>query len=231
MPLSATVGAASAASFGAGNTTPRLTFQAGTFTTTDTSSPSFSMAIGAAVPYRRIIVCLSFRLDTSTNPNFPTVTVAGQSCTRVTGIIQDTTTSNVTRVGSAIYLTDANVTSGTTATVAISRSGTLFTRTFAATYSIVKNNPLVAVNTQAQLANPTTFTSPKQASQVGVAVGGAGTLSTLTSFSLTGAVTSNYNSGVQEFGGLVTGVAGTGNITYTSVGTSASMYALLAVWR
>ena len=67
--------------------------------------------------------------------------------------------------------------------------------------------------------------------EVGVAVGGAGTLSTLTSFSLTGAVTSNYNSGVQEFGGLVTGVAGTGNITYTSVGTSASMYALLAVWR
>lgn len=234
MPLLGTTGsvAATAYGFGSFNPVPVLTFGAGTFTTVDNSTITFSsLGIGAANTFRRVIVCCAFRLDVSTNPAYPTVTVGGASTTRISQWISNTTTSSVARVGVALYITTGYFATGTTANIVVTRSGTLITRCFASTYSIVKNGTLVVVDNQAGSANPTNYTSTKTAAQVGVAVAGAGTLSTLTSFSLTGAVTSNYNSGVQESGGLATGVAGTGTITYTSVGTSSTMYALLVVWR
>lgn len=234
MPLLGTRGsvAATAYGFGSFDPVPVLSFGAGTFTTVDNSTITFSsLGIGAANTFRRVIVCCAFRLDASTSAAFPTVTVGGAATQFLLGEIQDPNTNFVTRVGLALYITSAYFPTGTTANIVITRSGTSFTRCFASTYSIVKNGTLVVVNSQAGTANPTNYTSTKTSQQVGVAVAGPGTTGTLTSFSITGAAISNYNSGVQELGGLASATAVTGTITYTSVGTSSTMRALLVVWR
>lgn len=234
MPLLSTTGSVAATGYGFGsfNPIPVLTFGAGAFDTVDQTTVTFAgLSIGTANASRRVIVCCAFRLDTSTSPTYPTVTVGGLGTTGVSGSISDTTSSNVVRVGVAVYITNGFIQSGTTANVVVTRAGTTLTRCFVSTYSIVKGAGLLVVDNQAGSANPTNYTSTKTAQQVGVAVAGAGTTGTLTGFSLTGAVTSNYNSGVQELGGLASGIAGTGTITYTSTGTSSTMRALLVVWR
>lgn len=97
--------------------TPVLTFQ--TFandTTSFTASYSFtSQAIGTAASDRYIIVCVSNRNSAGTN-SVNSVTVAGTSCTNLTS----------SEVGSglcSIWITNSPITTGTTATIDVTMTG------------------------------------------------------------------------------------------------------------
>jgi len=214
-----------------------LEFGSGTATGTNATSYSFTgMSIGTANSGRYVVVCISYRQDANTSPDYPTVTVAGQSTTLIASTQNSTATTSVVRTGAAIYLTDNPVTSGTTATVAISKNAVNFSRMFASTYAITKNAPLVLVDSQASAigtpTSPQDFTVSKSSSQVGVGMLAAFTNNTLTSFAVSGVGTENYNSGVLENGGLLSAtITGSGTLTFTTTGTDSTPRCCLAIWR
>src|SRR5262245_65187574 len=72
---------------------------------------NFTQAIGAAAADRYVVVALSMQIDLSL-----TVTVAGQACTRVAQIAAG--------IFNELWITNAPVTSGTTATVSLSGTHT-----------------------------------------------------------------------------------------------------------
>lgn len=212
---------------------PLLTFGQGAFDTSSQLSYTFSnLNIGTANTNRRVIVGIAFRRDATTSPAYPTVTVAGQSCTRIIGEISNTTTSSVLRVGMAVYITDAAVTSGSTANVVVSyASGVTMTRCFTSTYSIVKNGTLVQESALSGASNPT-ITSIKTSNMVGVAVSGSSTTGSITSDpTITGPVSVDYASGVQGTAAYMSAtVTGAGAIDFTTNGTGAQSRAAVVLW-
>lgn len=202
---------------------PTLTFGAGASSATDGLSYTFSLSIGAADANRRVIVGVVYRRDATTSPAFPTVTVAGQACTRVDGIMNDTSTSNTFRIAAAIYITDAAVTTGTTASVVISyASGSNMTRGMASTYSIVKPTALVQEFSDTASGAPTaTITSTKTVSMVGVAVLSSSVTTSISSTSITGEATVDFDSGTVDTTGAYESatVTGSGTITFTTSGS------------
>jgi len=214
---------------------PNIAFGAGAYDITDQNSTTFSsIAIGTALPTRKVLVCVGYRVISATYVSPATITVAGQSCS----VIAQSNSAGgpgTAYIFAAVYITNAAVTSGTTANVVVTvPSGEIMSRCFVSTYSITKNSALSldqALATGATGANPSTQTSTLMTGQVGVFVALASTTSGLTSMSLSGSLTSNYNSGVQELGILASGiVTGAGNCTATTVGTGSTARTILATW-
>lgn len=108
--------------------------QATAFNNADLTTYSFtSTAIGTASSDRYVAVAIGTR-DTGTN-SISSVTVAGQSCTALV-------TSGSTTDPRAIFITDAPVTSGTTATVAVTMANTNL-RCGIGVYTITGGVPIV----------------------------------------------------------------------------------------
>jgi hypothetical protein len=211
---------------------PVLTFGEGDFTISDLLSYTFSnLNIGTANTNRRVIVGIAVRRNATISPAYPTVTVAGQSCTRIIGELSSTGTSSAIRVGMAVYITDAAVTSGSTANVVVAySSGPTMTRCFASTYSIVKNGTLVQESALSGSSNPT-ITSTKTSNMVGVAVSGSGTTGTISAPTITGPVSVDYASGIQEAGAYISAtVTGAGDIEFDAYGTGATSRAAVVLW-
>lgn len=220
-------------STGAVNPVPVLSFHYGAASIVDQSTVTFTAAdIGTANESRNVIVCCAYRTDPSTDDSFPTVTVGGAATTRVAGQV-NTTAGTVNRIGVALYITSNYFPTGSTADIVVTRGGTVLTRCLVSAYRIVKNGPLVVVLNQNTSPGSTVFVNNtlQTADRVGIAVLGAETTSALSAFSLSGAVTSDFNSGVQELGGLASGMSSLGFITYSSTGSGSSVRALLVVWR
>jgi hypothetical protein len=213
---------------------PQIIFGAGAFDLTDQNSTTFSsLAIGPALPTRKVLVCVSDRVGLATYVSPATVTVAGQSCSVIAqsnGVGSPTTQY----ILAGIYITDAEVTSGTTANVVVTvPSGETMSRCYVSTYAITKNSALSldqAIGSSAA-TNPSTQTSTLQTGQAGILLASAATTSGLSSMSLTGPLTSNYSSGVQEFGIHASAVViGAGTCTATTVGTGSIARTVLATW-
>jgi hypothetical protein len=199
---------------------PTLTFGAGAFSTNDTSTYTFtSIGIGAASSNRYVVVAVGQRGVAEASA---TVTVAGQSCTQLA--------ETGTGAKLHLFITDAPVTTGTTATVVVSCSSGR-TRCFISTYALSGQNDLSYLEASASGTNPCNVTSAKTAQEVGVAVGHAVTTGSLSAMNISGPATSNYNSGVQELGCLLAAtVTGSGTVSFSTTGNSSSARAIIAVW-
>lgn len=213
---------------------PVLTWHDGDFNTTTASSHTYTLDIGTASGKRYVVVGLSYRIGATTVPDPPSVTVGGQS-TSVISANYSTSTASVVRVGVVIYRTVNPVTTGTTASVVVTTNSANFTRSFVSSYSLsYENNPttLQTANQGDGTTNPVSVSSSlKTASNVGLVVASGATSSALTGISATGDITTDYNSGVQSLGALLSGtVTGTGTITITATGTGSNVRAALALW-
>jgi hypothetical protein len=213
-----------------------LVFGEGRYSTTDSTSYTFSdVNIGTANANRYVVVCLAYRLNATTNPDLATVTVAGQSTTAIADVQPNRSTSSVARFPAVLYITDEPVETGTTATIAVTSGGRTFTRCFMATYALTKNGTIVTTELQQSSDNPTSpvsFTVTKPSGHVGIGMLGASTSSTLTGMSVSGQATQDYNSSIFESAGLLTAtVTGSGDITFTTTGTSTQPRSIVAVWR
>jgi len=210
---------------------PQIYFGGGATSTTTQNSTTFtSLAIGPPSPNRRVIVCAYYR-QAFTYTADATCTVAGQSTSSVA--VTGGTANPFLRM--VVYITDAAVTSGTTANVVITvPAGETMSRCFVAAYSITKETALVLGQADASTAsgNPSTQTSSITTDQVGLFFGQAGTNGTLTAFSLSGPVTTDYNTGIVANGALATSTitGGTGTCSATPTGTSSVARTILVTW-
>lgn len=212
-------------------TVSSLSFNAGTVNTTDGATITLSnLSIGTANANRYIVLAFRYRQGSGSLED-PTVTVAGVSCSLVAREFTGTA------IISAIYITDSPIATGTTANVVMT-AGTSRTLTslFAASYSLITfgSPPKLIFSDYRNSANPCVIPSPFTSGQFGIVNGGASTGSGLSSLSMSasGVATQNYYSGVVEFGALISGtLIGSGDITFTTVGTSSSARAVLAIWR
>jgi hypothetical protein len=211
---------------------PQIYFGGGATSTTTQNSTTFtSLAIGPPSPNRRVIVCAYYR-EAFTYTADATCTVAGQSTSSIA--VTGGTANPFLRM--IAYITDAAVTSGTTANVVITVPvGETMTRCFVAAYSIVKETAIVLDQADASVAasNPSTQTSSITTDKVGLFFGLAGTSGSLSSLSLSGPVTTNYNTGIiGSASALATATitGGTGTCSATTTGTSSVARTILVTW-
>lgn len=208
---------------------PILTFGAGGVQLTDGSTSTISgLSIGTASDQRYIVVVTRYRFAVETI-NLPTLTIGGQSCDLV---VSDTATG---RIKDAIWITSTALTTGTTANVVLTApSGSTITSLFAATYSLVKYGAPILTGSEGSDSSAGSITVSSTLdtnTQVGVLSGIGVTTGTLTAISVSGAATQNYNSGVSESGALLAAtLTGSGNVTISVTGTSASARAVFATW-
>lgn len=216
---------------------PLLLFGAGDYITTSSTSHTYTgISIGSENAYRRVIVGLTYRLNTTTDPALPTMTVGGGATTVITSSVNDTSTSSVVRVGVALYITSDFVPSGATANIVVSGGSRTLSRSFISTYALIKDK--YSLFTSASTANGSASSSASWGfftvsdEFVSVAIGAAATLNTLTGFSVSGPATTDYSSGIQSNGALIsTTRTGNGTITFTSTGLSSTARISYAVWR
>lgn len=219
-----------------GNTSPPiLAFGSGSIITTTSGSHTHSnISIGSAFSDRRVIIGLVYRFDPTTETASPAVTVAGVSCNLIVRAVREDTASN-TRVGAAIYISSSIISTGITASVVVSSSLSQLTRSFIGAYTIRKASlTLAQTNTSGPTTgsiNPSIITSAQTANQVGIAVGAFSTTSTLTGYSVSGPVSTNYNTGTISSSSMILGtITGSGDITFNSTGTGSGSRSVLAVW-
>lgn len=217
---------------------PLLVFGAGSYNTSSATSHTYtSISIGSENAYRRVVVGLAYRLNATTDPALPTVTVGGVSTTAITSSVSDTSTNSVVRVGCALYVTDDFVPSGATANVVVSGGTRTLTRSFISTYALIKDK--YSLLTSGSSANGSASASASWSYFVfigspdpAISIGAAGTLNTLTGFSVSGPATTDYDSGIQSNGALIsTTNTGSGTTTFTSTGLSSTARISYAVWR
>lgn len=213
---------------------PVLQWHQGSFNITTASSYTYSLNIGTASAYRYVVVGVTYRIGATTNPALPTLTVAGQS-TSIVVFNGNTATSSSIRVVAAIYRTVSPVTTGTSATVILTSNSDPFTRSFVSAYSLTYPgvpDVLETANPGDTGTNPVTLSAAtKTTSNVGLVIASGATSSSLTGISASGPITTNYNSGSQSNGALLTGtVTGTGTITITTTGTGSNVRTAMVVW-
>jgi hypothetical protein len=216
-------------------TVASLTFNAGGTQFTDGNTQTITgLSIGTANPNRYVVIALRARRNVASEDALPaSVTVAGQSCSLVTFVDN---ASGTTTIGVTIYITDDPVTTGTTANVVITAPvGEQLTSSIASSYSLITygTKPKV-VYTDFKVSGVNTINSPWQYGNFGIVAGAAGTLGSLTNFTMSGSgiVTQNYSSGITESAALITGtLIGQGNITFTTTGTSSFTRLVMAIWR
>lgn len=215
------------------NGPPSITFGSGATNVTTAQTYTFSgMSIGTANPRRFVVVTFLYRIA-ATFVADPTVTVAGQSCTLLTAA-GNTGNPHARQV---VYITDSPVTTGTTADVFIDANGTQsLTRAFIASYAVTSSSPLVSTqtdNTGATVPAVVTINSNvTRPTQVGIFAAGAGTNGSLTSFTVSGPLSTDYDTGlVSSTSGMISAtVTGTGNCTATTTGTNSTNRAILVAW-
>lgn len=214
------------------NTVSSLTYNSGGIQTADGTTNTINLSTGTANANRYIVTVIRYRTSVAA-ASIPTLTVNGQSCSVV---VSDTITT--TRVRVAIYITNAPVTTGTTANFVLTApSGTAFTSTFMASYSIISTGvapSLIHSNNSVAPSATTTIYSPFVSGNYGIVMAMGATDGDLSgiSMSATGVATLNYNSGVVEFGALIAAtLIGSGNISFTASGASARTQPLMAIWK
>jgi hypothetical protein len=213
---------------------PKLAFGAGSVNTTDASSYTFSsINISTAQLNRYVVVFVQTRVN---NPSMSSTscTVAGQACSMITGAPltgQDSETGTGTYL--MAFVTNAPVTSGTTANIVVTMPATTASCRIS-TYALYTYNtrvPYYYAGTVGSATNPQTINSPLKSGQVGFVMANGGTLSGLTSMSFTGPATANYNSGVAESSLIITAtLTGAGDITFTPVGSGSLSRAAILIW-
>ena len=207
----------------------QLFFGSGASSSANQNSITFTgVDIGPVSSNRRVVVCVFIRIAATVTAD-PVVTVASQSTSiiDVTGV----TTNPSGRL--YVYLTDAAVTSGTTASVVVTAgNGELSTRLFISTYALIKTGTLMLGQSDASTSgtNPSTQTSSLSATQVGIFVASGATTVNLTSLTLSGPVTTDY-SDVISLGRMASAtLTGTGTCTATTVGTGSTARTILVTW-
>ncbi len=135
----------------------------GIWDTSSLSTYSFGATdIGPAASDRYIAMCFMFNNGSSLN-SIASVTVAGQSCSKLVA-------QNGTNIGCEIWITDAPVTSGTSATIVMTTASGAFLRAVVVTYRInFLQSPL------AQFSNHSAVSSyPAFSMSLGISAGGVG---------------------------------------------------------
>lgn len=209
---------------------PVLTFGGGATSSTTQSTTTFSsIGIGTANANRRVIVCILTRIAANFVSN-PVVTVAGQSTTLVA--VTGPTANPSVRLH--VYITNAPVTSGSTANVVVTAaSGQSFTRVYLSTYAITKAGTLTLgqADVSSAATNPSTQTSALSSGQVGLFLAAGSTTSGLSDHTVSGPITTNYSTGIVNFGSLITAtLTGTGTCTSTTTGSGSSTRTVLVTW-
>ena len=208
---------------------PTLQFGAGATSTTNATSYTFtSHAIGAAATNRYVVVLLVARpggTDTGV-----TVTVGGQSCSAVSG--GPLPGSGLTAYP-YIFITDAPVTTGTTASVVVTYpvTGSACRISTYALYTTNNSTPNF-YGGAGGVSSTQTINSPLASGEVGITMGFPTTSNALTSVSISGPATQNYNSGIAESSGILAAtLTGSGTVTITAVGSGSLARVILATWR
>lgn len=207
----------------------QLFFGAGASSSASQNSITFTgVDIGPVSSNRRVVVCVFIRIAATVTAD-PVVTVAGQSTSLIA--VSGGTTNPSGRLH--VYITDAAVTSGTTASVVVTAGGgQLSTRLFISTYALIKTGALVLGQSDASTSgtNPSTQTSSLSATQVGIFVASGSTSFDLTSLTLSGPVTTDYNNQI-SLSIMASGtLTGTGTCTATTVGTGSNARTILVTW-
>lgn len=219
-------------------TVSSLTFNAGgTQFTNDNSQTVANLSIGTADINRYVVIALRTRNPLESENALPaSVTVAGQSCSLVVFV---NVTGGTTAIGRAIYITDAPVTTGTTANVVVTAPvGETLTSTFVSSYSLITfgSTPnLIYTDFKVAAASTAGYSinSPWKSGYFGIVAGTASTNIGLSGFTMSGSgiVTQDYSSGITEFGALITGtLIGEGDITFTTTGSASLAGMVMAIW-
>jgi hypothetical protein len=221
-------------------TVASLTFNAGGTQLTDGNTQTITgLSIGTANVNRYVVIVVRTRNNTASEDALPaSVTVAGQSCSLAAFV---NNSSGTTTTGSAIYITDNPVTTGTTANIVVTAPGAeTLTSTFVSSYSLITfgSKPrVVYTDFKSSAASTTpgvTINSPWKSGNFGIVSGVAATTVGLTNFTMSGSgiVTQNYSTGILENSALITGtLIGEGNITFTTTGNSSTTRMVMAIWR
>lgn len=212
---------------GATASPPTLAFGAGSTNTANQNDYTFTgLSISSAAANRYVLVFVQVRsTDGGTGV---TCTVGGASTTALSGEALEGGTNNWLWC----FVSDSPVTTGTTATLVISIPGSP-TACRLATYALYTSRPNSVVTQSIGVAGTgvQTLSSALTASEVGVAFGAGTTAGTITAVSISGPVTSDYNSGISESSGVIAAtITGAGTITFTVSGTSTTARLLTAIW-
>lgn len=135
---------------------------AGSSAVTATGSPQTisSAPIGTAAATRYVVVAVGV-LPSTIAPSVSAITVAGQSCSLITS-------SAAQGGGLYLFITDAPVTSGTTASVVVTYGGNT-NRIFVATWAVTGLNSTTATDTDTSTTNGASVTSSITAGGVCIA--------------------------------------------------------------
>jgi stage V sporulation protein SpoVS len=203
-----------------------LQFGAGATDTSNLTTYTFSShAIGSAAANRYVVVLVLARA--AGTDSGVTCTVGGQSCSAVGG--GPFATGAITAFP-YLFITDAPVTTGTTASVIVTYPTTGASCRIS-TYALYTTNSTPNHTDAVTGANPQTINSPLASGEVGITMGFPTTTSSLTSISVSGPVTQDYNSGIAESSGILTAtLTGSGTVTFSTVGTGSVARAILATW-